>query len=167
MREISTASLESFWCFCSEIYFSACARWIIERTSPQDPFAIKRNCLNSLLLRRSYPSAMLLVIETDALQIWSRKLKSLDVLNSLYMAMVNSIAFYQAIMSSKRAICILPVLYFQLLAFNLKLFVPVLADWIKTFCPDDLTHFFKGAVISNAKLFSIGIIITIAAWGST
>ncbi len=45
----------------------------MERTSPQEPLAIYRKCLNSLLPLRSKPSAILLITATEARFIWSLK----------------------------------------------------------------------------------------------
>ena len=53
------------------IFFNSLANCSIERTSPQEPFAMNKKCLNSLLLFRSNPSAILFIIETVALCIWS------------------------------------------------------------------------------------------------
>lgn len=66
----------------SEIYPNSLAKSAIDLTSPLEPFAINKNLDNSLLLPRSNPSAMLFIIDTAALCIWSLKEKSLEDLKS-------------------------------------------------------------------------------------
>lgn len=56
--------------------------WVL--TSPAEPLAYRRKLKNSLSLFLSKPSEMLEGTETDALSIWSRKAKSLQLENSLY-----------------------------------------------------------------------------------
>lgn len=52
-------------------FFNSLANRSIERTSPQEPFEMNKKYLNSLLLLRSNPSAILFIIETEARCIWS------------------------------------------------------------------------------------------------
>ncbi len=48
--DISSVSLKFLLKLFYEILFNSLARYNIERTSPHEPFAIKRNCLNSLFV---------------------------------------------------------------------------------------------------------------------
>jgi len=59
------------------------AKYSIDLTSPHEPFEMYKNLLNSKFVFLSYPSAMLFIIETEALQIWSLNEKSLQVPNNL------------------------------------------------------------------------------------
>src|SRR3990167_6660450 len=51
------------------IYFNSKAKSSIDLTSPAEPLAINKNFLNSLSPFRSNPSAMLFIMETEALCI--------------------------------------------------------------------------------------------------
>ena len=51
---------------------AAFEKWVMERTSPEEPLAIERKARSSLVVPRSKPSAMLLETEREARSIWSR-----------------------------------------------------------------------------------------------
>lgn len=64
--DISSARVNKLLKVLSEILFKSLERYSIDRTSPQEPFAMKRNCLNSLFVFLSKPSAILFIIDTPA-----------------------------------------------------------------------------------------------------
>jgi hypothetical protein len=56
-------------CSSSGTYFWSAAIWICARTSPQEPLAMNRNWMNSVVVQRSNPSAIFDMTDTAARRI--------------------------------------------------------------------------------------------------